>query len=98
MDQHSPPAEAETDWEVVGVFDPDGDTPHFSYTVGLHTHGLPELHLWARPSEGVDPGEDWAFNERERGALLNSWARRLRPATCTRGCHGPRRWTSAWCG
>lgn len=70
--------DTDIDWEVIGVFDPDGDKPDFSYTVGLHAHGLPELHLWARPSDGADPGQDWGLSQHDRHGLLNRWARRLR--------------------
>jgi hypothetical protein len=65
------------DWQVIGVV-ADGDgLPEFSYTVGLHERGLPELFLWDRPSGGTDPGEDWRFRDLERGRLLNHWARQL---------------------
>ena len=30
-------------WAVQGVFDPEGESPSFAYTVGLHTKGLPEI-------------------------------------------------------
>ena len=61
-------------WQVYGVFDPDGDKPDFSYTVGLHDRGLPELHLWAQPDRGHDPGADWKLSQRDRGHLLNEFA------------------------
>ena len=75
-DSSLPPVPA-IDWQVICVFDPDRDKPEFAYTVGLTGRGLPELHMWARPSEGSDPGEDWKFNPRELTGLLNSCARRL---------------------
>lgn len=49
-------------WKVHAIFDTKGQGGDFAYTVGLHERGLPELHMWARPSEGLDPGEDWIFN------------------------------------
>ncbi|MBA2454949.1 MAG: hypothetical protein H0V48_00180 [Nocardioidaceae bacterium] len=64
-------------WTVQTVFDPDGRGHDFAYTVGLALHGLPELHVWARPTDGVDPGEDWRFSSRDLGGLLNEFAARL---------------------
>lgn len=64
-------------WQVIGVFDPDGHAVDFSYTVGLAEHGHLDLHLYARPSDGHDPGADWAFSARDRGHLLNAIARRV---------------------
>lgn len=61
-------------WQVICVVDPDGGGSDFGYTVGLTTHGLPELHLWARPTDGHDPGADWSFDPAERGLLLNRFA------------------------
>src|SRR5512145_1938854 len=52
-------------WKVQGVFDPQGGGADFSYTIGLWSRGSPELHLWARPSLGDDPGHDWAFSMRD---------------------------------
>lgn len=43
-------------WLVQEVFDPDVTGQDFSYTIGLHDHGLPELHMWASPTDGDDPG------------------------------------------
>ena len=65
------------DWEVMAVFDPDGTGGDFAYTVGLAERGLPELHVWARPPDGEDPGEDWKFSARDCGHLLNACAERL---------------------
>lgn len=65
------------DWMVQAVFDPDGRGGDFAYTIGLHDRGLPELHLWARPDRGEDPGEDWALSMRDRTTLLNDIAWRL---------------------
>ena len=52
------PTHATPFWQVQSVFDPDGTGRDFAYTIGLHTRGLPELHLWARPSLGEDPPGD----------------------------------------
>lgn len=41
----------------------------------MHSVGLPELHLWARPTCGDDPAPDWKFSSRGLGALLNELAR-----------------------
>lgn len=58
-------------WEVQVVYDPDDGGAEFAYTIGLHTRGLPELHLWARPSLGDDPGADWMLSMRDRCHVLN---------------------------
>ncbi len=50
---------------------------NFSYTIGLHDRGLPELHLWASPTEGHDPGNDWPFSHRDRALILNELAFKL---------------------
>ena len=65
------------DWQVQSVFDPDGGGHDFAYTIGLHDRGLPELHVWGRPSLGDDPGADWLFSPRDRYGLLNELAWRL---------------------
>jgi hypothetical protein len=64
-------------WQVMTIFDPDGAGGDFAYTVGLATKGVPELHMWARPSLGDDPGEDWKFSLRDTGLILNELAWRL---------------------
>ena len=64
-------------WQVQTVFDPDGTGADFAYTIGLHTRGLPELHIWARPGIGEDPGADWMLSTRDRGAVLNELASRM---------------------
>jgi len=61
-------------WQVQVVFDPDGTGADFAYTTGLHTRGLPELHIWARPSIGEDPGADWMLSTQDRGEVLNELA------------------------
>ncbi|MDN5727443.1 MAG: hypothetical protein L0G99_16175, partial [Propionibacteriales bacterium] len=64
-------------WKVLSIFDPDGDGIDFAYTVGLHDRGFPELHLWARPDRGTDPGADWMFSNQDRTSILNEVAWRL---------------------
>jgi len=58
-------------WTVQAVFDPDGAGGDFAYTIGLSERGLPELHLYARPSLGQDPGADWKFSCRDCCGILN---------------------------
>jgi hypothetical protein len=58
-------------WTVQAVFDPDGTGGDFAYTIGLSERGLPELHLYARPSLGHDPGADWKFSCRDCCGILN---------------------------
>lgn len=41
----------------------------------MHSVGLPELYLWARPTCGDDPAPDWKFSSRYLGALLDELAR-----------------------
>jgi hypothetical protein len=67
--------EREPFWQVQAVFDPDGGGKDFAYTIGLHERGVPELHMWARPSLGEDPGDDWMLSMHDRCAILNelSW-------------------------
>jgi hypothetical protein len=64
-------------WQVMMIFDPDGTGGDFAYTVGLATTGVPELHLWARPSLGDDPGDDWRFSNHDAGLILNELSWRL---------------------
>lgn len=64
-------------WTVQVVFDPDGTGHDFAYTMGLHDRGLPELHLYARPSLGSDPGADWKFSTRDCCSILNEFAAML---------------------
>lgn len=66
-----------TFWRVVSVYDPDGGGGDFGYTVGLADRGFPELHVWARPTHGSDPGMDWVFSSHDQCHLLNDLARRL---------------------
>ncbi len=64
-------------WRVISVFDPDGTGSDFAYTVGLADRGCPELHVWSRPTEGDDPGADFALSSRDTAGLLNQWASEL---------------------
>ncbi len=64
-------------WHYNAVFDPGGGGSDFSYTVGLASRGLPELHVWARPTLGEDPGLDWRLSPRDTGSVLNRAAWRL---------------------
>jgi hypothetical protein len=64
-------------WRVQSVFDPDGTGKDFAYTIGLYDRGLPELHVWARPSLGEDPGHDWLLSPNDRAHLLNELAQLL---------------------
>jgi hypothetical protein len=59
------------DWHIISVFDPDGGGRDFAYTVGLHSRGFPELFLWARPTDGDDPGADWKLSSLDLGHQLN---------------------------
>lgn len=61
-------------WQVQSVFDPDGEGKDFAYTIGLHDRGLPELHIWGRPSLGEDPGDDWMLSMNDRSRVLNEFA------------------------
>jgi len=58
-------------WQVQAVCDPDGTGGDFAYTIGLFDLGLPELHIWARPSLGEDPGADWLLSMSDRRHVLN---------------------------
>jgi hypothetical protein len=64
-------------WMVQIVFDPDGLGGDFAYTVGLFELGCPELHIYARPSIGDDPGADWKLSTRDCGRLLNELGAQL---------------------
>ncbi|HTO00684.1 MAG TPA: hypothetical protein VL068_08415 [Microthrixaceae bacterium] len=60
-------------WTVMAVFDPDGNGGDFAYTVGLAEQGIAELHVWARPTDGDDPGADFELSPEDMGHLLNAW-------------------------
>jgi len=61
-------------WTVQLVFDPDGGGADFAYTIGLAHRGHPELHIWARPSLGDDPGLDWKLSPQDCCGVLNELA------------------------
>jgi hypothetical protein len=61
-------------WQVISFVDPAGNGADLAFTEGLSTLDRPELLLWARPTEGLDPGADWLLTHRERSRLLNRWA------------------------
>lgn len=46
-------------------------------TVGLADLGVPELHMWARPADGLDPGLDLKLSMNDVGYVLNQQAERL---------------------
>lgn len=64
-------------WTVTAVFDPDGTGQDFGYTIGLAKLGQPELHMWARPTHGTDPGADFKLSPRDIRAILNIHAEML---------------------
>ncbi|HST82536.1 MAG TPA: hypothetical protein VLL08_12445 [Kineosporiaceae bacterium] len=66
-----------TGWQVVSFVDPAGTGGDLAFTQGLASFDLPELLVWARPTEGLDPGADWILTHRERSRLLNRWATEL---------------------
>lgn len=72
-------------WEVIAVWDPDGNGSDFAYTRGLSRAGLPELHVWARPDHGDDPGADFLLSQRDLTVLLNRWASELLDGTLAPG-------------
>lgn len=61
-------------WQVQGVFDSDASHRDFSYTLGLHCLGYPELHMWAKPCLGGVPEDDWALSSRDQVLVLNELA------------------------
>jgi hypothetical protein len=61
-------------WRVISFVDPAGTGSDLAFTAGLSALNHPELLLWARPTEGFDPGADWLLTHRERSRLLNRWA------------------------
>ena len=64
-------------WMVQAVFDPDGLGGDFAYTIGLSALGVPELHIYGRPSLGEDPGADWKFSCDDLCRLLNELGAKL---------------------
>jgi hypothetical protein len=65
------------DWKITAIHDPSDENQEFAYTVGLAKHGLPELHVWARPPDGDDPAGDWALSSRDMGMVLNRFGQQL---------------------
>lgn len=65
------------EWRVMAVFDPDGGGQDFAYTIGLAAKGHPELHVWARPTDGLDPGVDFKLSAEDCGHLLNRFSEEL---------------------
>lgn len=57
-------------WSVTCACDADGGGGDLAFTVGLHDLGLPELLMWARPTEGDDPGADWRLSHRDLAHCL----------------------------
>lgn len=65
------------DWRLIGVFDHEGLGRDFCYTNGIFEgHALPELHLWARPTHGEDPGDGFSLSQGDMGGILNMIAER----------------------
>lgn len=64
-------------WVVHAIADTHGNGSDFAYTEGLDALGKPELHLWQRPTHGLDPGADFALSMNDVGALLNRCAGQL---------------------
>ena len=56
-------------WRVVSLIDPAGAGQDLAFSQGLAAFQLPELLLWARPTEGFDPGADWLLSHRERSRV-----------------------------
>lgn len=73
------------DWKVIVVFDPEHTGHDFAYTIGLHERGLPELFLWARPTDGDDPGADWMLSDLDLALRLNELGRQLVDGTIAPG-------------
>lgn len=66
-------------YDVIAVFDDDGDEPPFAYTVGVfEAYGGPELFAWGRPDDGVDPGERWTLSTHDLHGQLTKAVDRLR--------------------
>ena len=73
------------DWKVIVVIDPDGGGRDHAYTVGLHERGQPELFLWARPTDGDDPGADWILSEYDLTSKLDQLGAQLIAGTVAPG-------------
>lgn len=79
------PATARGGWAVHRVRDPAGGGADFAHTIGLSGLGLPELHLWARPTLGDDPGADWMLSGHDQHLVLARAADRLLAGELTPG-------------
>lgn len=75
----------QNDWSVISIADPDGAGADGAFTDGLVRFSLPELAIWARPSEGDDPGADWLLTHDDRLVALDSWACDLIDGSLTPG-------------
>ena len=64
----------DVDWSVISVVDPEERGGAFAYTVGLAERGLCELHVWARPTHGQDPGLDFELSPRDMQHVLGRGA------------------------
>lgn len=73
------------DWNVIVQYDPDRRGQDFAYTVGLHDHGLPELYLWAQPTDGDDPGAGWILGELDLKVRLHEFGSELIAGTLEPG-------------
>src|SRR3954454_282386 len=66
-------------YDVIAVFDPEGEHPSFAYTTGaFEAYGVPEVFVWATPDEGVDPGELWVLSPSDQHTQLSDAIDRLR--------------------
>lgn len=72
-------------WGVIAVGRSEDGESGFAYTTGLSQRGRPELYLWAQPTDGIDPGVDWAFSQFDQGQLLNEFAADLMAGTLVEG-------------
>ena len=69
-------------YDVLAVFDPDGEEPPFAYTTGVfEAYGVPDLFAWGIPDAGVDPGEDWVLSPSDLHGQLSDAVDRLRDGT-----------------
>lgn len=73
------PVPARPPYDVIAVFDHEGDEPPFAYTVGVYAgYGGPELFAWGTPDDGLDPDERWALSMHDLHAQLTRAVDRLR--------------------
>jgi hypothetical protein len=73
------------DWKVIVEYDSDHRGHDYAYTVGLHDHGQPELYLWARPTDGDDPGADWILGDLDLTIRLHEFGAALIAGTLAPG-------------